>query len=150
MCCKYASFDLKMSENVTMKRPLKPKELQAARMLAIGYSHNDMAKQLEIHRGTAARWGIREDFKREVQKIAEEQAEKYTLLPKRADVHNALMSASPAAVQVLMDIMENPSTTETMLRLKKDAAVEILSRTGFSPIKQVNVNQTTKGGEGKS
>lgn len=133
---------MKPGESGIMPRPLNHREKQCARMIASGRSHTDCAKQLGLHRGTIARWSIRPEFKREVARL-HDVADTFALQPATSSTQDKLLNAADLAIRTLTEILEHAGTDSAMMRLKKDAAVEILSRAGFSPVKQVNVNQTS-------
>jgi hypothetical protein len=44
-------------------------------------------------------------------------------------------------LDVLLDILADPSTTVDMIKLKANVALELLSRTGYGPVKQIQVGR---------
>lgn len=47
------------------------------------------------------------------------------------------------SIQVLMEILDDDRNDTDMLKIKAHVALDILSRAGFGPVKQINVQQTS-------
>jgi transcriptional regulator with XRE-family HTH domain len=121
-------------------REIGARQRQAARLRVLGHRSADIARQLGVHKATITRWTQSEVFKREVDKLAK-IADNSLMSPSTNDTHLRLIEAAATAVDVLVDILNDDRRDFQMTKLKKEAATEILSRAGFSPVKQVHIDQ---------
>lgn len=120
---------------------LNPRHRQLVRLLIGGHSQSDIARILNIHKSTVSRL-VRDPL------IVKEIAR----LQKNADlgatacvpgIPEKLREGALRGVQVLLDILADKRCDPDMLKLKANAATELLGRAGYGPVKQVRIEQSS-------
>jgi len=120
---------------------LSTRHQQLARLLVGGHAQSEIARVLSVHKSTVSR------LVRDPLVIGEIQR-----LQEMADVHStACVPGIPEKIQegahmsakVLIEILEDERDDPEMLRLKANVSLELLSRAGYGPIRQVKVEQAS-------
>ena len=127
-------------------------------MIAAGKTHKDVAAAFDVHTGSVSRWAIKPAFKEEVERLRKEAESKFPhiqpeVVGKAVSMsernyklnHVKLMDLATKSLKSLDGLLDELEKEEGIgaLRLKKEVCFELLSRAGFSPIKQVDVRQTS-------
>lgn len=120
---------------------LNPRHRQLIRLLIGGHSQSDIARILNIHKSTVSRL-IRDPLiVKEVGRLQENaDLDATACVP---GVPEKLREGALRGVQVLLDILADKRTDADMLKLKANAANELLSRAGYGPVKQVRIEQSS-------
>jgi len=121
-------------------RTLSPRHKQMARLLIGGHSQSEIARILNVNKSTVCRL-LRDPL----------LAEELSRLQENADmgatacvpgIPEKLREGAIKGVQVLLDILEDKRSDAEMLKLKANAATELLGRAGYGQVKQVLVQKS--------
>lgn len=124
-----------------MSGTLSPRDKQLARLIASGHSQVEAARLVSVHKSTVCRLMRDEAFLQEVQRLqAAADRDLATSLP---GIPEKIREGAQEGADVLRQILADERNDAEMLRLKANVALELLSRAGYSPIKQVKVEQAT-------
>ena len=120
-------------------KPLSAKQRQCARLRVKGHRNSDIARQLGVNKATITRWAALPTFQKEVARLSALADDSIM----DGAIHKRLANAASAAVQALIDILQDQRDDPKILKLKLSAATEILSRAGFAPIQRMDVRKQT-------
>jgi len=126
---------------MTKLKQLAPKHQQLARLLVGGHSQAEICRLLGMHKTTVSRLARDPLVAQEVKR-----------LQKLADMNSAICvpgmtgkiaESAHKGMEVLETILADERSDPDIMKLKANVALELLSRAGFGPIKQLNVKQAT-------
>nr|NQU92188.1 helix-turn-helix domain-containing protein [Bacteroidota bacterium] len=122
-------------------KQLSEKHKQVARLVVGGHSQTEVARLLDMHKSTISRLLRDPLVAQEIQRMQE-----------LADTHaTACVPGIPEKIREgahlgmgeLIKILEDVRNDPDMLKLKANVAFELLSRAGYSPVKQVKIEQAS-------
>lgn len=125
-------------------RKLDPKHQQLARLLVGGNSQSQIARLLNLNKSTVSRLLRDPLVLQEVKRLQE-----------FADVNAAscvpgllekIREGAQEGAKVLMEILADERADPEILKLKANVSLELLSRVGYGPVKQVEVKQASISG----
>ena len=118
---------------------LSPRHQQIARLLVSGHTQTEIAQMMGCNKSTICRHSRDPLVLQEVKRL-QEKAEAKTVegVP---GVTEKLRNGAHRGLEVLLQILEDPSTQIEMIKLKANVALELLSRAGYGPIKQMAIDQ---------
>ena len=118
---------------------LTPRHKQMARLLVGGHSQSKIAELLGMHKSTVSRYVrdplVVQEVKR-LQDLADVNAS--ACVP---GIPEKLHEGAHRGIEELISILDDERKDPEILKLKQNAALELLSRTGYGPIKQLKVEQ---------
>ena len=120
---------------------LSARHKQMARLLVGGNSQSEIGRLLGMHKSTVSRY-VRDPL------VAQEMNRLQELADVNASacvpgIPEKLQEGAHRGVEELIAILDDERTDPEILKLKQNAALEILNRTGYGAIKQVRVEQSS-------
>ncbi|MBC8177410.1 MAG: hypothetical protein H8E19_08390 [Deltaproteobacteria bacterium] len=120
---------------------LSARHKQMARLLVGGHSQSEIGRLLEMHKSTVSRYVhdplIVQEMKR-LQEMADVNA--VACVP---GIPEKIREAAQKGIEILKEILSDTRDTPEIQRLKLNAALEVLSRAGYGPVKQVKIDQSS-------
>jgi hypothetical protein len=122
-------------------RGLSARHKQLIRLLVGGHSQSEIARILQIHKSTVSRLVREPLIVKEISRLQENgDLNAMACVP---GVPEKLREGALRGVQVLLDILDDKRSDTDVLKLKANAATELLDRAGHGPVKQVRVEQSS-------
>ena len=120
---------------------LSARHKQMARLLVGGHSQSEIGRLLEMHKSTVSRY-VRDPLVVQEMKRLQEMADvnAAACVP---GIPEKLQEGAHRGVEELIAILDDERTDSEILKLKQNAALELLSRTGYGPIKQIKLEQSS-------
>jgi hypothetical protein len=132
-CCK--EFRIMKTEINT----LTPRHQQIARLLFTGHTQTEVARMIGCNKSTVCRLQRDPLVQQELSRLQESaDAKVIEVVPGMID---RLEVGAMRGMDVLIDILNDPSDTVDMMKLKANVALELLSRTGYGPVKQIQIDK---------
>lgn len=129
---------------MTKLKQLAPKHQQLARLLVGGHSQAEICRLLGMHKTSVSRLARDPLVAQEVKRLqALADVNSAICVPGMTD---KIVESAHKGMEVLGAILEDQRIDPDIMKLKANVALELLSRAGFGPIKQLNVNQATISG----
>jgi FixJ family two-component response regulator len=122
-------------------RILNARHKQLVRLLVGGHSQSDIARILQIHKSTVSRLVRDPLIVQEVSRVQDNADMAATACV--PGVSAKLAEGALKGVQVLLDILADTRNDAFMLKLKANAATELLGRAGYGETRQVRVQQSS-------
>ena len=126
-----------------MARKISPRQQQVARLLVGGNSQNEAARIVGIDKSTVSRYVREPSFQRELQRLQELADNNASVCV--PGIPEKISEGAQKGTEVLLSILADERDDLEMLKLKANVALEYLSRAGYTPVKRVQVNQTSIG-----
>ncbi len=122
-------------------KELSSRHQQMARLLVGGHSQAEIGRMLGMHKSTVSRLMKDPAIVREVKRLQEmADVNSTTCVP---GIPEKISEGAYKAIQVLQDILNDERNDPDMLKVKSNVALELLSRAGFGPKKQVNIQEAS-------
>ncbi|MDX9785368.1 MAG: hypothetical protein RBT11_01210 [Desulfobacterales bacterium] len=116
---------------------LSPRHQQLARLLVGGHSQSEIAKLLTLHKSTVSRIVRDPKVLNEVKRLQEfANVNAVVCVP---GIPEKIAEGAQKGTEVLLEILADERTTPEMLKLKANVALELLSRAGYGPTKQMKI-----------
>jgi len=120
---------------------MNPRHRRLAQLIVGGNSQSQCARTFGVDKSTVCRWMKEPTVGLEIKRLQE-----------MADVHvvssvpgvpEKLQEGAHKGIEALIEILEDERNDPEIMKLKSNAAVEILDRAGYGAIKQVKVEQAS-------
>ena len=110
-----------------------------AQLIVAGNSQSQCARIFDVDKSTVCRWMKEPSVGMEIKRLQEmADVNVVTSVP---GIPEKLQEGAHKGIEALIEILEDKRNDPEIMRLKSNVAVEILDRTGYGPIKQVDVKQ---------
>ena len=120
---------------------MNPRHRRLAQLIVSGNSQSQCAKIFDVDKSTVCRWMKEPSVGMEIKRLQEmADVNVVTSLP---GIPEKLQEGAHKGIEALIEILEDKRSDPEIIKLKSNAAVEILDRAGYGPIKQVDVKQAS-------
>lgn len=118
---------------------LTPRHQRIARLLFTGHTQTEVARLIGCNKSTVCRLQRDPLVHKELSRLQEAAESK--VIENAPGMIDKLQKGALRGMDVLLDILDDPSTSVEMMKLKANVTFEILNRTGYGPIKQIQVDK---------
>jgi phage terminase small subunit len=120
---------------------INPRHKRLAQLIVGGYSQSQCAKLFDVDKSTISRWMKTPSVLAEIERL--QDIADVNVVRSVPGMTEKLQEGAHKGIEALIEILEDKRNDPEIMRLKSNAAVEILDRAGYGPIKHVNVQQAS-------
>jgi hypothetical protein len=118
---------------------MNPRHRRLSQLIVAGNSQSQCARIFDVDKSTVCRWMKEPSVGMEIKRLQEmADVNVVTSVP---GIPEKLQEGAHKGIEALIEILEDKRNDPEIMKLKSHVAVEILDRTGYGPIKQVDVKQ---------
>lgn len=120
---------------------INPRHRRLAQLIVGGNSQSQCARILSVDKSTVSRWMKEPSVGTEIKRLQElADVNVVTSVP---GIPEKLQEGAHKGIEALIEIIDDKRNDPEIMKLKSNAAVEILDRAGYGAIKQVKVEQAS-------
>ena len=120
---------------------LSARHKQMARLFVGGHSQSEIGRLLEMHKSTVSRYVRDPLVVQEMQRLQEmADVNAVACVP---GIPEKIRDLALVGIEVLKEILLDERKTPEILKLKQNAALELMNRAGYGAVKQVKVEQSS-------